>query len=193
MRAERRMLSKMCTEKAMLMSFRWKLAFHWGLDQRILFSKPQEGISPCPHEGARAELKGKESLNWQESFREPWNADTSKVAAGYMGSGAKQSRARILENCSVPSSGKRIYLKTKAVNNINKDKANYVQQYNRKDAKGSSRESARLYLMIHQIQKGKLFQRLYLRIKACCKLFICHYLSRKAQRNYRYRLCQWST
>ena len=73
----------------------------------------------------------KASLTWKESFREPWNADTSKVAAGYshtnyMGSRAKWSGARIRENCSVPSSGKRICLKTKAVNNINKDKAKYV-------------------------------------------------------------------
>lgn len=107
MRAERRMLRKMCTEKTMLMSFRWKCAFHWELDYRILFSKPQEGISPCPDEGGRAELKVKKSFTRQESFREPWNADTSKVASGYshtnyMGIRAKWSRASILENCSVP-------------------------------------------------------------------------------------------
>lgn len=60
-----------------------------------------------PDEGGRAELKVKESFTWQESFRTPWNADTSKVAAGYShtnytGTRAKWSRASILENCSVP-------------------------------------------------------------------------------------------
>lgn len=68
-------------------------------------------LKTMPDEGGRAELKVKESFTWQESFRAPWNADTSKVAAGYshtnyMGTRAKWSRASILENCSVPPENK---------------------------------------------------------------------------------------